>query len=341
MEEKQNPGTQVNADNIEATKSLSRLFLYHQEEKKDAVNDAASIATQTTATGITKFTKITGISSLSPSFLMNDPLIVMMGVGTYDSNSFLDLPGVTKDYDNTINTFAKIWKYRILYKLDNNDIVYSNNIHEMKQNYKLEWSEDDICLFVEQARQHVVLNKHDGIIFAITGHGDKGKVLYESSGDKIDLQDIFDCFLPESQEFIGSYEETPEETNHLFKIPKIFLIDICRGNKKSKPIHFEPLVSQLNPDMTLAEAKAKSTHKRKRFNQMTTRKKKHSTVNQLTKPQPMCILHKEQIYPKYKQILKVIPLVMDQSMVVYFFEMYLKCLMILSLFKVIDGQISY
>ena len=64
--------------------------------------------------------------------------------------------------------------------------------------------------------------------------GDTGKVLYDSESEMCDLQEIFNMFCPESNILLESYTETQEESNHLFQIPKIFFLDMCRGNFKAK-----------------------------------------------------------------------------------------------------------
>ena len=195
------------------------------------------ITAATGATGGTTMTKLTGVSSIAPAITMDDPLIVIMGIGKYKGLS--DLAGVIKDYENLLTTFVKEWKYKIFYQLENNNIVYTNNINQLAQNdeyskYKLEWNGDEIELFVEQARKHVVKNKHNGLIFAISSHGDTGKVLYDSECEKYELDCIFSMFSPEGGQLLESYKETEMESNHLFKIPKIFFLDMCRGDYKAK-----------------------------------------------------------------------------------------------------------
>ena len=180
-------------------------------------------------------TMISHVSSISDPFMMNDVLIVILGIGEYDSG--LDnLVGVRKDYNNIIHTFVKHWKYKVLYKTSDMNVVYSNDMHmiEKNRNYKLYWTCDDIELFVEQARQHVVKNKHNGMIFVISSHGDRDKVICDSNLEEYDLDEIFNAFSPQWKLLLQSYKETEDESNHLFQIPKIFCIDSCRGNYKAK-----------------------------------------------------------------------------------------------------------
>ena len=80
----------------------------------------------------------------------------------------------------------------------------------------------------------MVQNGHDALIFIITSHGDTDQVIYDSNIETYDLQDIFSAFIPEYSSLIDSYEESKEETESLFEIPKIFLIDACRGDYKAR-----------------------------------------------------------------------------------------------------------
>ena len=49
-------------------------------------------------------------------------------------------------------------------------MVYSNDINEMSNriNYKLRWTLDEISVFVQESRQHIVNNKHDALIFVLS-----------------------------------------------------------------------------------------------------------------------------------------------------------------------------
>ena len=116
---------------------------YDDENKSDSgtssrissdgnVNDNESLfSDQTHFTGV--------VSSLGDLYRLDDPLIVIIGVGKYDGMPNLD--GVPKDYENIIKTFSMYWKYNVLYKLDNNEFIYTNEIDELNDNinYKSEW----------------------------------------------------------------------------------------------------------------------------------------------------------------------------------------------------------
>ena len=55
---------------------------------------------------------------------------------------------MNKDYDDTIDTFLKYWKYFVFYKLNNNRFIYTNNISDIdNKNYAIKWNGDDIDQF--------------------------------------------------------------------------------------------------------------------------------------------------------------------------------------------------
>ena len=194
----------------------------------------------------TSNTSISQVSSVGDAYEMNDIVVVMLGIGKYD-DGLHDLAGVEKDYNNVINTFVKYWNYKVLYKIDDNDndskddnhndsLIYTNdrNTIDKNKNYKLYWTSEDIELFVEQARKTLVKNKHDGLIFVISSHGDTDKVIYDSKCDEFKLESLFSMFAPQWSVLLETYNETAVESNRLFKIPKIFCIDSCRGNLSAK-----------------------------------------------------------------------------------------------------------
>ena len=194
---------------------------------KDKYNDNMSLNS-----GITRYT---GVSSLGAVYRLDDPLVVIIGVSIYDGLPKLE--GVVKDYENVIKTFVKQWKYNVLYKLDDNQDIYSSDISELNEldNYKLKWDMNEIEGFAELARKYVVKNKHNGLIFVISSHGDAQRIMYDSNCDEYDLDSIFNAFRPEWSSLLSTYDEMPQESARLFVIPKIFLLDMCRGSVKLKP----------------------------------------------------------------------------------------------------------
>ena len=189
-------------------------------------------------------TVISHVSSALPPFIVNNALIVIIGIGKYDSG-LPDLDGVIKDYDNIIAAFVKTWKYHVLYQVCNNksdvdDVnsgtVYTNKMDKINsnRNYKLYWTEKDITSFVEHARQTVIKNKHDGLVFVVSSHGEEDNQIIDSNLGSYELQDIFALFSPDGKTYLETYKETDKESQYLFNIPKIFCIDCCRGQAKAK-----------------------------------------------------------------------------------------------------------
>ena len=239
---------------------------------------------------IAALTEFSGVSSLEPPKTVSNALIVVLGVGVYNGD-MIDLPGVTKDYENIFRVFSKVWKYKVFYwvnKHDNNNnnnnnnndnssddhkSIYTNDEKtiESNLNFKLEWNEDEISNFVEQVRKYIVKYKHDALIFAISGHGDLNKVLIDSNGEEYDLVSIYSMFKPYANGQLESYKEEKSESNCLFHIPKIFCIDICRGSTKAKITETDPIKAkelmkkdaeyQLNAEK--AEKKAKEAKENK------------------------------------------------------------------------------
>ena len=65
----------------------------------------------------------TAVSSISAPSEVTNALVVILGIGKFD-NGLENLDGVCKDYENSIRVFSKKWKYKVLYKNGNNDIIY-------------------------------------------------------------------------------------------------------------------------------------------------------------------------------------------------------------------------
>ena len=201
------------------------------------LGDADNLTVVSGATGITGVTGFTGVSSIAASLSIVDPLIIMMGVAEYDGLPYLD--SVIKDYDNVIATFVKYWKYKVFYKLNNNKYIYTNNINDIDNNYAVKWDCNDIDSFIEESRKQVVQNKHDGLMFFISSHGDQDDILYDSECEIYELNGIFGMYAAQSSALLQSYSETEQESNHLLSIPKIFFLDMCRGPGKAKVTKIE------------------------------------------------------------------------------------------------------
>ena len=196
-----------------------------------AVSGVSGLSAGSGATGVTG---ISGVSTVAPELSVVDPLVVILGIGEYDD--LPNLEGVTDDYQDVIDAFVDKWKYKVFYQLKNDICVYSNNKQEveLKNDYKLKWNCDEIDVFVEKARQQLVNNKHDGLLFAISSHGDTGKIIVDSNGEEYELESLFSMFSEQARMLLESYKETKQQSNRFFTIPKIFLIDSCRGTPQAK-----------------------------------------------------------------------------------------------------------
>lgn len=105
------------------------------------------------------------VSSLDTDYELNDPLVAIIGIGECDG--LPNLGGVPKDYENVLSTFCEYWYYHVLYQLEDNKYIYTNNLNELagtnnKNEYKLKWNGDDIDNFIQETRKRLIKHKHDG-----------------------------------------------------------------------------------------------------------------------------------------------------------------------------------
>ena len=223
------------------------------------------------------------ISTVGPAFMMNHPLIVILGIGTY--NGLNNLPGVKKDYTNIINTFVKYYQYSVFYQLDDNNTVYTNKMNQIKNNFKIKWSIDEMETFIENARKHVVQNGHNGLIFSLSCHGDRDKIIYDSECDSFELESLFMMFVPDANKLLESYKETQQESNVLFQIPKIFLLDHCRGDGIAK------ITETIGATMSNSEVKEDKEDNDEKKQEATISDKPHAVItskcNTMTKTKPI------------------------------------------------------
>ena len=163
---------------------------------------------------------------------MKKPLVVMMGIGYYLPGGVWEhLIGVPTDYKNMIKLFALHWGYPLIYQTDDNKIVYLDkqrllkNNNKYHTNFKLKWNDDEISGFVLKSKKIIATIKPDGLIFVISSHGDRFKVLIDSNFKKYRLKSIF-------SEYWNSKDGCP----YLADKPKIFFLDMCRGQKTPLPM---------------------------------------------------------------------------------------------------------
>ena len=153
---------------------------------------------------------------------MEDPLIVILGIGDYHDKS-QNLLGIETDYKRCIKVFNGAYNYSIFYQNDENKNVYKSEKIGTGQisHVKIEWKEAEILKFFQDARDVVVNNNHDGLNIIISSHGESGGVILDSDSEEVSLMQIYWTF-------------TGDECAYLKDKPKIFFVDACRGGMLCK-----------------------------------------------------------------------------------------------------------
>ena len=229
-----------------------------------------------TASVFSDTSRFTGYVSTIASceYQLNNTLVAMIGISEYDGMPNLD--GVVKDYENVIKTFSTHWKYNVLFQLKNKKYIYTNDIKQLQLNenkqYKLKWNGDDINAFLAVTRKHIVQQEHNGLIFVVSSHGDRDKIMYDSNCQKLYLDSLFSMYKPKGASLLESCCETEEESNNLSHIPKIFVLDMCRGKAKAKPVQ----IGQAQTQSKEQGQKVTKTTQNKHVSQETQLKEKDS-----------------------------------------------------------------
>ena len=181
------------------------------------------------------------------TYYMSRALVIIAGIGEYDSDVEQPLIGVNQDYINIIYAFYHRLGYSILYKNKSNEIIYVNaddshnhdtdcksnekfhnikdavSLHKSKENAKLRWTGDELEDFFKKGKDYVEENKHDSCILVISSHGKAEGVIIDSKGEDVSLEWLFDPFMGQS-------------CKYLVDKPKIAIVDSCRGMMRQKPI---------------------------------------------------------------------------------------------------------
>ena len=167
------------------------------------------------------------LRSDTSKYTIENPLIVILGIGEYDTNVMASLIGVSKDYFNIIYCFNQCHKFDCIYYTKHNKFIRLTNISQIEDwdiEYKLRWNYDEIDIFIDVVSEFIqdkTLNYYDGLIFFISSHGDVDNVIYDSTGEEYSLECIFNKF-----------------NNHncvnLCNKPKIYCVDACRGPMTTK-----------------------------------------------------------------------------------------------------------
>ena len=165
---------------------------------------------------------------------MWNPLIVAFGICDYDNNVLPNLECVPNDYKNVQHAFHVERSYDFVYFGADNNIIHKRNSNndnyniaiDNKNHFKLKWKEEEIFQFNDKIYE--ILNNtnynYDGLVYFISCHGDTGGIIYDSHGSKVPLITIFEKFC-----------------NHkciqLQNKPKIYFIEACRGDMRTKNYH--------------------------------------------------------------------------------------------------------
>ena len=186
---------------------------------------------------------------------MKNPLVVLLCIGKYSkySNGKLeDVLGAKRDYILSKNCFNYIWGYTIVYMINKNTKnntnidslrIIRNRSKDMKDDFKLKWSGEDIETFNEKIIKKVLNEKkedYDGLIFILSGHGNSDDSIYDSFGEEYGLAFIFSAF-------------DNKYCKALRGKPKIFIVDTDRGN--------EDVTIQFAPSPIESETKEKEKEK--------------------------------------------------------------------------------
>ena len=135
---------------------------------------------------------------------------------------------------------------------------------------KLHWTCDEIESFLVAARNKLIVNKHDSLIFMLTGDSGDYYSIIDINGDNYEFSDIFD-------QFSGFYD------GYLYFIPKLFLISTNNINTNSKP-NISKKGSQTSiplstTDTIDTEQEIVVTRSKTKANMATRQRLRHSTRN--------------------------------------------------------------
>lgn len=165
----------------------------------------------------------------SEAHTIANPLVVVIGIDFKKCNKTL----VLRDCANIKFVFHNFLGYNIIYmkKCKSNDEISflteckeSKNPKEMKDinKFKVKWSEDEIFNFNDHIVENVLKKgqvEYDGLIYFITSHGSSSNTIYDSAGEEMYLDFIFDMYNNDSCEYLRNK-------------PKIFILS-CNGGEEA------------------------------------------------------------------------------------------------------------
>ena len=178
--------------------------------------------------------------------IVRHPLVVGIGIrgNNYnehntDETSSDDMENfeniILYDCCNIKNSFHNRCGYDIIYQTKTNEIKHLKNWQEygieMKDsnNFKTQWIDEEFDDFNEYILDQIIANhnnksavNYDALIYVLSAsHGNLENIIYDSNGEELVLDFIFDLF-------------DNENCKYLRNKPKIFILNCGRGDKVSK-----------------------------------------------------------------------------------------------------------
>ncbi|ETO01641.1 caspase 8-like protein, partial [Reticulomyxa filosa] len=154
--------------------------------------------------------------------VIKNPLVVMIAISEY--NEGFEWKNLKNVKERDVKNFKQLFEEELQY-----DFV-SNNTPNMTQEEIKDYLDETIL--TKKLRKNV--NKYDGLIMIICGHGDNGNVLVTSEGKAVSIDEIrasFDSYRMES----------------LKDCPKIFIVDACRGRSAPHAIELRGFENKAKP----------------------------------------------------------------------------------------------
>ncbi|ETO07771.1 hypothetical protein RFI_29619, partial [Reticulomyxa filosa] len=146
--------------------------------------------------------------------IIRNALVMMIAISEY--NEGLEWESLKNVKDKDITNFKKLFEEELKY-----DFV-CNDTPNMTQEDVKDYTESTIIN--KKLRKNI--NKYDGLIIIICGHGDDGNVLVTSEGKTVSIDEIHVSFD---------------------NCPKIFIIDACRGRSAPHAVEIRGLESNVKP----------------------------------------------------------------------------------------------
>ena len=186
-------------------------------------------------------------SSIQPYKICN-PLIVAVIIGDYSNAGLPSITSATSEYRSIIDAFYRIRQYDVVFATNtdatNGDETIclthlkhtqlllqpeNNNDNSSHHIYKLKWQEGEIEYFNDQINHQILTNtknnsngqlQYDGLIYILSSHGNENKLIYNSDGEDIPLEFIFEEF-------------NNKNCKYLRQRPKIYMFDINRNGSNN------------------------------------------------------------------------------------------------------------